>query len=68
MDGWKTFSFPIGARLIFRGENAVSFREGRFFHKVISRLDPRARGVFEAVKNGVFLGPQNDATIEGKIF
>ena len=30
MDGWNTFSFlfPFGARPIFRGEMAVSFREG----------------------------------------
>ena len=29
MDGWNTFSFPLGAfRPIFRGELAVSFREG----------------------------------------
>ena len=28
MDGWNTFSFPFGARPIFRGKMAVSFREG----------------------------------------
>ncbi len=29
MDGWKTFSFPYGAfRPVFRGELAVSFKEG----------------------------------------
>ena len=28
MDGWNTFSFPFGARPIFRGKLAVSFREG----------------------------------------
>ena len=28
MDGWNTFPFPFGFRPIFRGELAVSFREG----------------------------------------
>ena len=29
MDGWNTFSFPVGAfRPIFRSKMAVSFREG----------------------------------------
>ena len=30
MDGWKTFSFPFGARPILRCKLAVSFREGTF--------------------------------------
>ena len=28
MDGWNTSLFPFGARPIFRGKLAVSFREG----------------------------------------
>ena len=28
MDGWNTFSFPLGFRLIFRCKIAVSFRQG----------------------------------------
>ena len=27
-DGWKTFSFPFGAKGLFSGAFAVSFREG----------------------------------------
>ena len=33
MDGWNTFSFPFGAKGLFSGAFAVSFRECKFKKK-----------------------------------
>ena len=53
MDGWNTFSFPFGARPIFRGKLAVRFREGKSnpVFPIKTAIDSTA-GVFEMAGSG----------------